>query len=75
MLEAFIPAIQVPTSVLMHLNAWRSGKRHPFPSLHTVMSAYHGGWEQGYRGAGSDPAYVTWREKAEVTLSTAHRGS
>jgi len=34
-------------------------------------------WRPGttIQKGGSDLAYITWREKAEVTLSTAHRGS
>ena len=41
----------------------------PLPPVHTA--SHHGGQERGYRG----PCLFTWREKAEVTLSTAHRGS
>jgi len=41
----------------------------PLPPVYTA--SHHGGREQGYRGVESDPAcLLTWRQKAEVTLST-----
>ena len=46
-----------------------------FPLFTHSSASHHGGQEWGYRGSGSDLASITWTEKVEVTLSTAHKGS